>query len=85
MVKINWTQEARSRLKHIHDYIAQDNKTAAKKVISNIRKKVRVLKQFLQSGAIYHEIPDREIRILYYTHYRIVYAVVDPQRIDILW
>lgn len=84
MVTINWTQEAKSRLKHIHDYIAQDNRTAAKNVVKNIRKKVQMLQQFPQSGAIYPDIPEREIRILYYTHYRIVYVIVDTKRIDII-
>ena len=84
MVTINWTQEAKARLKQIHDYIAHDNRTAAKKVVANIRNKVRVLQQFPQSGAIYPDIPDRDIRILYYTHYRIVYVIIDATRIDII-
>ena len=84
MVTINWTHEATSRLQQIHDYIAHDNKTAAKKVITTIRQKVRILQQFPQSGAIYPDIPERDIRILYYTHYRIVYVIVDATRIDII-
>ena len=84
MVTINWTQEAKARLKQIHDYIDRDNRTAAKKVVKHIQQKARILRQFPQSGAIYPDIPDRDIRIVYYTHYRIVYVIVDDTRIDII-
>jgi len=40
MVNINWTDEAEFWLKDIHDYIALDKKSIAKKVITEIYQKV---------------------------------------------
>lgn len=82
MVRLQWTKNAKICLKNIHDYIALDNPVIAKNVIKNIREKVQILKSFPEIGSTYLEIED--VRILYYAHYRIVYLIVDPQRIDIL-
>jgi plasmid stabilization system protein ParE len=43
MVNINWTDEAELWLKDIHDYIALDKKTIAKKVVTEIYQKVQIL------------------------------------------
>ena len=84
MVKLYWTEEAKRCLKEIHTYIGQDNKVAAKNVVKSIQKKARLLKQFPKLGAVYPEITNREIRIIYYTHYRIAYLIVNEQQIDII-
>ena len=84
MVELYWTEEAKHCLQDIHAYIAQHNKVAAKSVVKSIQKKARLLQQFPRLGAVYPEITDREIQIIYYTHYRIAYLIVNEQRIDIL-
>ncbi len=84
MVKIFWTLEAQSWLKKIHDYIALDNSKAAKNTIQKIIDKIKLLKQFPLSGSIYPLESPETIRVLYYTHYRIAYRIVDKERIDIL-
>jgi len=84
MVEIYWTEEAKTRLKSIHAYITQDNRVAAKNVVKSIQKKARLLKQFPKLGAVYPDMTDREIRIIYYTHYRIAYMIVNEKRIDIV-
>jgi toxin ParE1/3/4 len=84
MVTIYWTDEARSRLKSIYKYIARDNKIDAINVAKRIREKAQLLKRFPRIGAIYPDITDREVRIIYFTHYRIVYMIVNDERIDIL-
>lgn len=40
MVNIHWTDEAELWLKNIHDYIALDKNTIAKKVVTEIYQKV---------------------------------------------
>ena len=84
MVDVYWTLEAKARLKDIYDYLAQQNKIAAKNVVKSIREKARLLKTFPKLGAVYSGMTSREVRVIYYTHYRIAYVIVSEERIDIL-
>ena len=81
---INWTDEAESWLKDIHDYIAQDNPEIAKRVVTDIYQKAQILKSFPRIGYSYENDRDYEIRILLYGHYRIAYWIKDQDTIDIL-
>jgi addiction module RelE/StbE family toxin len=84
MAKINWTEEAEDWLKNIHDYIAQDNKDAAIRVVRSIYQRVEVLNDFPLIGQRLLDWPDRHIRVLLYGHYRIAYLTKDDETIDIL-
>ena len=84
MVEIHWTNEAELWLKDIHDYIAQDNKSIAKKVADEIYQKVLILQSYPQIGYEYENNDHKEIRILLYGHYRIAYLIKDKNNIDIL-
>ncbi len=84
MVRLYWTDEAKYWLKNIYDYIALDNPKAAKNVVYKIREKALILKLFPEIGGIYPDLDRKDIRVIYYTHYRIAYIIIDSQRIDIL-
>jgi len=84
MAKINWTLEAENWLKDIYDYIAQDNKKAANRVIETIYAKVQNLKKFPKQGYKYSHYSNKDIRILLYGHYRIAYLLKADNNIDIL-
>ena len=84
MARIRWTDEAEKWLRDIHDYIAQDNPTAAQRVVSAIHEKAQLLKDFPEIGYKYRTEPEGEIRILLYGHYRIAYLIRDKDLIDIL-
>lgn len=84
MAEINWTAEAEQWLKDIHDYIAQDNPTAAIRVVTNIYLKAQLLRKFPELGHRYDRYPDQQIRILLYGHYRIAYRIKPDGNIDIL-
>ncbi len=84
MARIRWTNEAEKWLRSISDYIAQDNPTAAQRVVSAIYEKVQVLKDFPEIGYKYSTEAEGEIRILLYGHYRIAYLIKDKDLIDIL-
>ena len=84
MVDIYWTDEAELWLKNIHDYIALDKNTIAKKVVTEIYQKVQILQSFPRIGYEYENSQDKEIRILLYGHYRIAYLIKDKNTIDIL-
>jgi plasmid stabilization system protein ParE len=68
MAKVNWTNEAESWLKRIHDYIAQDNKDAAARLILSLYNRVEVLKEFPLIGQRLLDWPNRHIRVLLYGH-----------------
>jgi plasmid stabilization system protein ParE len=83
MAEIRWSHEAEQWLHEIYDYIAQDNPTAAGKVVSGIYDKTQLLSDFPKIGYKYREEPEGEVRILLYGHYRIAYIITDDI-IDIL-
>ncbi|WP_319548576.1 type II toxin-antitoxin system RelE/ParE family toxin [Desulfogranum marinum] len=83
MAKIRWSHEAEQWLREIYEYIAQDNLSAAKKVVSGIYEKAQILTDFPEIGYKYRDEPEGEIRILLYGHYRIAYIITD-EYIDIL-
>jgi len=84
MGKINWTQEAEKWMREIYYYIAEDNKDTAKKIINAIYKRVEVLEKFPLLGQRLLDWKNRNIRMLLYGHYRIVYLIKEDDSIDIL-
>ncbi|MFQ5652438.1 MAG: type II toxin-antitoxin system RelE/ParE family toxin [bacterium] len=84
MAKISWTAEAERWLQEIYDYVAEDNPDAAARTIDAIYDKTQILLKFPQIGYRYEQIPDREVRILLYGHYRIAYLLKPDRGIDIL-
>lgn len=84
MAKIRWTSESEKWLRAIYDYIAQDSKIAAQRLVTEIYKKSQLLKDFPEIGYKYRSEPEGDIRILLYGHYRITYLVRDKETIDIL-
>ena len=84
MAEINWTVESEKWLKDIHDYIAHDNPSAAKRVILGIYEKAQILQKYPKIGHKYNYESREDIRILLYGHYRIVYLIKSDKNIDIL-
>ncbi|ODS36412.1 MAG: hypothetical protein A7316_02700 [Candidatus Altiarchaeales archaeon WOR_SM1_86-2] len=75
MAEINWTEEAEEWLKKIYDYIAEDDKDAAIKLVNSIYKRAEILKDFPFLGQRLLDWSDRNIRVLLYGHYRIAYYI----------
>lgn len=84
MVIIYWTDEAIEWLQNIHAYIAKNNRTAAQNTINKIFEKTNLLTDFPELGGIYPIDFPYSVRVIYYSHYRIAYKIVDENRIDIL-
>lgn len=84
MAVIHWTEEASQWLEDIHDYIAQDNPSAAINVVEGIYERAQVLSAFPQMGHRYRVEPEGDIRILLYGHYRIAYLIHNDDQIDVL-
>lgn len=83
-IAINWTREAEVWLHDIYEYIAQDNPPAAADVVAGIYQRAQVLIPHPNIGHQYEGMPNRDIRILLYGHYRIVYLIRRDGDIDIL-
>lgn len=75
MVKIEWTHEAEIWLRDIYNYIATDNRDAARRTVAGIFEKVQLLTKYPRLGHPYEPEQSREVRILLYGHYRIAYLI----------
>ena len=84
MAEIRWTLEAVKWLQDIHDYIAEDNPTAAQNVITGIYEKAQILRDHPQMGYMYWTEQEGDIRILLYGHYRIAYLIKEKESVEIL-
>ena len=84
MVQINWTEQAKTDLKGIADYISIDSVKYAQYQISRIISATKNLKNFARIGKIVPEIRDSKIREIVTGNYRIIYLIVNGSRIDIL-
>lgn len=73
MAELRWTAEALDWLKDIHSYIAADNPVAAAKVIDGIVAKAELLRDFPGLGSRLRIVPEGEVRMVLYGHYRIAY------------
>ena len=80
---VKWTRPAKRDLKKIHDYIAEDSRYYAKKVVHEILQKTNNLKDFSEKGRIVPELSDPNIRELIIYSYRLIYEIKDNQ-IEIL-
>lgn len=79
MVKINWTQQSKSDLVSIADFIAQGSKKYAVLQIRRIRERVHQLANFPKSGRIVPELDNPRIRELVQGNYRIIYLFPSPE------
>jgi addiction module RelE/StbE family toxin len=84
MVQINWTVQAREDLQSIAKYIARDSLKYARLQIIRIRLRTEILTSHIYSGKIVEEINREDIREVIEGNYRIIYRIVDQERVDIL-
>jgi len=84
MVQINWTFQSRDDLKSIAEYIAKDSKKYARFQILRIRQRTKILNSQIYSGKIVPEMDIQNIRELIEGNYRIIYLIINEERIDIL-
>lgn len=78
------TDSALSDLEDIENYISQDSPAIARKFISRIFDKIDQLYTYPLSGKPIPELKNNSIRELFINKYRIVYQIVDDNRINIL-
>lgn len=80
---VRWTNPAKRDLKKIHDYIAEDSRFYAKKVVETLVAKAELLSDMPEMGRMIPEFGDSSIRELIIFSYRLVYEV-KTDHVDIL-
>ena len=71
MVELSWTAEAETSLRDIHDYIARDRPTTARRTLESILGRVESLREFPDLGQPYTYDPG--VRVLSYGQFLIAY------------
>lgn len=84
MVRINWTSTSVNDLREIYEYISKDSKKYARFQVVKIRARVKVLSKTPFVGRVVPELMDNQFRELIEGNYRIVYKILNPERIDII-
>lgn len=84
MARLNWTLESRNDLKNIFDFISVDSKYYASVQIRRLKGKAVLLKANPRLGRVVPELGEESIRELIFGNYRIIYRIVNNDRIDIL-
>ena len=80
---VKWTRPALRDLKNIHDYIADDSATYAKRVSNEIFHRATILNQFPRIGRMVPEFGDESVRELLIYSYRIIYHLL-PSKLEVL-
>lgn len=84
MSAINWTDAALSDLDAVFDLIAKDAPAFAQSFVQAIMYSVDRLKLFPKSGRKIPEASTDSLREVIFQGYRIMYWIVNEQRIDII-
>lgn len=84
MASVNWTLKAQAALDSIYDYIHQDAPYYAERVVQQIIASADRLDAFPLSGRAVPEAEREDIREVIFQSYRIIYWLVNEDRIDIL-
>jgi toxin ParE1/3/4 len=74
-----WTEHAKSQLRHIHDYIAQDSARYAKRVTEALINKSLSLAELPHHGKKVAELNDEAVREISLYSYRILYEINTTQ------
>ena len=72
-----WSDPAKKELKAIYDYIAEDSKIYAKKVVNSIIEKTDYIDNFPKCGRIVPEIENENIRETFIYSYRLIYEITE--------
>lgn len=84
MVRINWTFQAIDDLQNIAEYISKSSEKYARLQVTRLRQRTKILTSQSYSGKIVPEIEKQNVRELLEGNYRIIYQILNDERIDIL-
>ncbi len=81
---VRWTAHAKTQLRHIHDYIAQDSPLYAKRVSEELVRKTIGLDELPRKGRKVPELNEEAVRELAVYSYRILYEIKTDNLIEVL-
>jgi plasmid stabilization system protein ParE len=84
MAKVNWTDSAIDDLNDIGEFIARDSEKYAQITVNKLFDYADILEIYPLSGKSVPEFEDDSIRELIKGNYKIVYQIINDNRIDIL-
>ncbi len=84
MVQVKWTKLAIEDLKGIYDYISRDSVKFAKIEIIKLKIRTNILKRHPFAGKAVPEMNNDIFRELIEGNYRIIYKIIDVEKIHIL-
>lgn len=84
MTNVNWTIKAQTTLDSIYEYLHQEAPFYAKRVTQEIIQAVDRLESFPLSGRLVPEANREDIREVIFQNYRIIYWVINEERLDII-
>ena len=84
MAEVKWTPQARADLRAIRAFLARESPRYAEVLEDQLLAATQRLAAFPRSGRTVPEMGDDAMRELLYRGYRIVYVVVDDERVDVL-
>ncbi len=84
MVQVKWTQQSLKDLFDIFEYISIDSKKYAQRQIIRIKARTAILKRNAKIGMPVPEMPHSGYRQLVEGNYRIIYKILNSNRVDIL-
>lgn len=83
-IEINWTPPALQDVESIAEYIVRDSEQFAKIQTTRFLSRVEILRDFPHLGRVVPEFSNQSLRELIEGNYRIVYRIVNENRVDIL-
>jgi len=81
---VKWTTHAKSQVRHIYDYIAQDSQLYARRVSEELIRKTVGLDEFPRKGRKVPELNEDTVRELDLYSYRILYEIKSESLIEVL-
>lgn len=85
-MRVHWTSEAKTQLKAIETYIAQDSPAVARKTITRIASRCRQIGDLPQSGRKVPEFNQDDLREILERPYRILYRIkLDQIDVVTIW
>jgi toxin ParE1/3/4 len=84
MVEVNWTDQAIEDINNIAEFIAKDSPKYADIQVERFFNRAKILETSYLIGRIVPETNNKSIRELILNNYRIIYVIVNKQRVDIL-
>jgi len=84
MDKINWTELSLQDIENIAEYISLDSERYAELTVFELYKSTEILEKFPTIGRIVPEFKNKKIREIIKGNFRIIYKIINENRIDIL-